>query len=341
MPKVVVVIDQPGWAYERRAKALKKHAPPGWEVAIAYPPDFEGIGHHYDVVLLLNYVLIEPFSNLLKSIRKKRPLLVAGFNQGPERRADRFKQCCEMADWVVCNERSRFEQSEATNVCYLPNGVDTDIFRNLVPYDDRPERILWCGSERARERKRYDEVLRPAKKLLEREGFECDFRLVDPNHKEDIFSDEQQVAWYNSGRYVLCASSSEGTPNYITEGVACGCLAVSNAVGNICDWGEPLGNAIICQPAVNAIHNAFVYIRGTAWGGMVAAGYGEYKIRTKWGWDKRAASYFWLFKQLLDNGPNSIGRCDYTSLEKEKPDERDPPATSTRRTVEKPVQSPP
>jgi glycosyltransferase involved in cell wall biosynthesis len=61
-------------------------------------------------------------------------------------------------------------------------------------------------------------------------GCEPDFRIVEPG---EALSPAEMVEFYNQGRALLIASSSEGTPNIALEAAACGCTIITTPVGNM------------------------------------------------------------------------------------------------------------
>jgi glycosyltransferase involved in cell wall biosynthesis len=287
--KVLTIIDRPGWAYARRAEALQKFAPEDIEIDVKTFDNVRNSWMKADVMLLLDYVLVGTLAPL------KIPLII-GYNADPMRRQELFEQCCRAADVVVCNNPARYmARAHFQNVVCIPNGVDMEIFRPLVPIEKRPDRALWIGSARQQNLKRYDTVIQPLAKLLDEQGIESDFRVL--RSPGEWMSTVEMVKWYNSGRYILCASKSEGTANTVLEGMACDCWPVSTNVG-ICEEMEL--DSIPPEPEqfmrrIEVLSLMPTTISPRTW--LADAGYH---------WQIRGQYYYDLFRRIAENGPESI-----------------------------------
>ena len=291
--QILILYDVPDWAYFRRAEALRKYAPKDVDVWIQ-PADVAAVlCKSCDLVFLLDYVQAER----VKAIINGRCPLVASFNSGPARRQKEYSWLHSVADHVVVNNRERFEHDPRfNNSTWITNGVDTEIFRPIVPFEQRPQRVLWCGSD-IKPCKRYEQILKPLKAAAMEAGFECDFRPM--RSPSAGMSTNELVAWYNSGRYVACASTPghEGTPNLITEGVACGCLAISTMTGNILEWGTDCHDCMICHPSWQAFLAALRLARADCAERKASIGAGV--VAARYAYAHHAAEYFNLFARLI------------------------------------------
>lgn len=255
MIQLLVIYDRPAWCYHRRAEALKRYAPDDFHVeAVPWALISEDWGRlaKFDVVYLLDYVQAA-FARCMQRMHAPKTKLVVSFNADAKRRRQLWNVVCINSDWVVCVSRERFEKANGWKNCsYIPNGIDCETFQVRTPIEERPHRVLWCGSERSRQVKGYDKFIVPLSKEPRLADFEFDLRLIGP--AEPLRDARLMAAWYNTGSYILCASESEGTANTVLEGVACGCVAVSTAVGQITEWGKPGRNCAVAAP----MHDAFV-----------------------------------------------------------------------------------
>lgn len=312
--QIGIIYDVPGWAYERRANALKKYAPPEFDVRTVALRNLRACdfvrSHDFDLLFLLDYAATEVVLDITKT---QRAPLVVSYNSGPARRRGWLRELCRKVDYVICNNVEQFEARPhgSDNCCAISNGVDTEIFRNARHLNDRNNRCLWYGLE-AKTWKGWSEVIQPLKQLAEEEGFECDFRLVKT--RDDIISLEDMVAWYNSGAYILSASADghEATPNSILEGMACGCIAVSTRSGNIAEFGIDCENcAIVPERTPEAFLEALRYARVHR-ARLSREGYSI--IRQEWAYDVRAQYFFAAFKAVIDAGPNRAGPWQYNLM---------------------------
>ncbi len=218
--------------------------------------------------------------------------LVVSFNADEKRRQEWLARIGEVADHVVCVSHQRFRTAPSEGHCsYLPNGVDCSIFRPLVPWSQRPNRALWCGLERQRILKGYNCVLG---QLAKRPDIECDFRLIEGDG--DIWDGERMARWYNSGRYILCASESEGTANTVLEGAACGCLPVTTRVGQFGDWGCHGHNCLLVD------RDARAYLKELSRPEKelrAMARRARRLVQRQWDYEHHAAKFFHLFRSLV------------------------------------------
>ncbi len=143
------------------------------------------------------------------------------------------------------------------------NGVDTDAFyykglaesreKLALPIDQKI--VLGVGA--IIHRKGFDVVIKALKKIilqlnldnthfyiLGSEGAEGDYRkqlkklveqqgLKEHVHFVGAVPNEQLVDWYNAADVFCLSSRGEGSPNVLTEALACGCPAVATRVGSV------------------------------------------------------------------------------------------------------------
>ncbi len=304
MPHVSLHYDVEGWAYHRRCQALAKHAPPDFSTTL-------GSGRQHDrrercdVAMQLCYSHIK---ELRKAYRAKKlaPLMVAGLNVGyTDRNLRHLETALNSADHVIINSREMFERAgRPTRATWISNGVDLELFRAIEPIESRPLRVLWTGSLFHRNLKGYDEFLLPLARRLWRDGIECDFRLVDSHGGPSRRTAAEMAAWYNTGAVYVCASATEGTPNPAIEAAACGCTIVSTRVGNMPELVEDGANGFLVNRDLDALYRA---VRKALDRHQEQARVMQERI-VEWGWDRRAAAYFDLFRRLISKPPRQRRR---------------------------------
>lgn len=288
--KVAIIYDVFGWAYHLRAQSLLRYAPENVEVEIFSAEQIHQISNDTDIVFNLDYA-----NSVRNRIPKEIPL-VTSFNCDSRRRHDRFDRVLAESDFVVINNQEAFDfYGRRNRTCCISNGVDTEIFYPESRIEDRPHRVIWCGS--TGKGKRYYEILVPLKEIAEKHGFECDFRPIEDFRDPDILPYYAQRAWYAGGSYVVCASESEGTPNYVTEAVACGCVAVSLRVGNIQEWGKELENCVFVD-GDSPEHFLVALLIAKPYRELLSAE-SQQLISSEWSYEKRAPIYFRLFERIV------------------------------------------
>ena len=168
------------------------------------------------------------------------------------------------------------------------NGVDTDSFYYLDKLQSRqklslPERspiILSVGS--LIHRKGFDRIIKALPDILKRfpqtvlfilgsKGPEGDFskylqKLVQENRLEKniIFQGAVQnqdlVHWYNAADVFCLASRGEGSPNVLSEALACGCPSVTTDVGSAAEILTDSAQGVVVDQDIDAIKKGLLYV---------------------------------------------------------------------------------
>lgn len=290
-----------GWAYWRRCSALQKWAPPDFSVDTFQYADvpWARLGDYH---LVYNTEYAAPSRD---KIPKHVPLVIS-FNSDARRRHGMWPNVQRDATFVCFNNYEAFSfYGKPQRSCCISNGCDIELFRPTVAASARRHRLLWCGSTGPTKGKGYAEVFRPLEEIAAKHGFETDFRPINDIKPEVVYGTEDQVAWYNSGSYILCASLSEGTPGTTLEGMACGCVPVSVPVGNILEMGRDRENCVLVDRTPEA------FIRGLEYAREHRARLSAAAVETMRGWSygppgHRADYFFQLFRRIITDGPDAI-----------------------------------
>ena len=309
MKKILILADQPGWCFGRRARAIQEYAPAGWDVRIEYfgiRPLPEIAYESADAVFVLDPKKSKPLREIFRA-RDIRVPLIASHNSGPGRPGYGMDETLCAADYVIVNNHAAWAANaygqRDYRACNISNGVDTRIFYSEIPWGERPNRALWIGSDSKSadddDVKRFRAVLSPLSRVLEpAAGISTDFRTVAP---ESALDDDGMRAFYNSGRYLVCASKTEGTPNIALEAAACGCVVVSTPVGNIPELiTDGVNGKIVTRPDTLGFMDVFEQTPTIRWPQMAR------QIQTdieKWDWRHRVPFYYLVFGDLIEGRP--------------------------------------
>jgi glycosyltransferase involved in cell wall biosynthesis len=304
--KLLILYDRDGWAYCRRAEALRKHSPEGWQVTVArLGTSWPDMGSPADITLLLDYASIVPIRH--RMIHGWTCPLVVSFNAGPMRRRGMWQRVYDAADFVICNSQATYESwGEYPRRCCISNGVDLETFKVVRPIQERADKCLWYGRA-SKHWKGLREVLQPLAKLLGEHGFTFDFRELPAG--DPPMDTPGLVEWYNSGAYVLCASEAgyEGTPNLVTEAVACGCVAVTTRTGNVLEWGVDGENCLLAdRNPVSFLDKLFEARARRA--ELSKAGVAALQ---SWDWGERAPWFYRLFGRIVNEGAGAVEPFSY------------------------------
>ena len=253
MSRVLLIPDVPGWAWDRRAMALRKYAPDGADVSVMYDNDVRpawGGWVNHDAVLHFNWTNSRDtgHKNYWGFVanegcmypwpaKDKERLRYRTSSRSKNRRTaiERMKRFTGGMITVNPSETLREFLSMAAGVPvrYLRTGVDTELFHQTEyrrPVADIL-RVGWCGKPSVGDRftpKGFAEVLQP---LIQRM---TDTRIawcINARDHERRYDTIQMVEWYNSLDVLLVTSSVEGTPSVLLEAMACGVPVISTPVG--------------------------------------------------------------------------------------------------------------
>lgn len=298
MYKILIIADVRGWAYDKRAQALKKYAPDSFDVDITYVHEVPNDMSMYDLVFNIDYSQTANIKQKLRNQSAKAKLVVS-HNADHQRAHSQLETSLLMADFVVMNNRAAWEHNgRAKKTCNISNGVDLDIFHRIVPWSDRKERAVWVGNAG----KGLNDILLPLQKACPHIEFEFKVKTGkewDPvTHlpNSDIWSSEEMAQWYNIARYVICCSETEGTPNYLLEAMACGCVPVTTNVGNVPEFLTKTATKIVPRDLRSFIE----FFRNPPLDASIRSGNAEYEIELHWSWEQRAKLYFLLFASLIE-----------------------------------------
>jgi len=235
---VAVVVDRPGWAFDRIAHRIA--ACLGWaaDIDVLYYPRLTPGGlDGYDAVLSMGY---HGAAELLAVLPSSTPLGLAVYDHEHWRAtpslAAMLRDLSGRAShaWAA-NARlaSQLSAELGRPVETCEDGVDVDAFAaSPVHGGKRPLRVGWAGNSETQAAIKRLDVIREAVESV------SGATLVLADAATDPIPHEQMAAWYVGIDVIVCASTSEGTPNPILEAASCGRGWVSTSVGIVPDLME-------------------------------------------------------------------------------------------------------
>lgn len=243
-PRVLCIVDRPGWAHERKTRGIAAALAARYELAMRYQSEVnEADILAADLVLVYYWLQIDVLSHLARVFEHTRDRLMLGACSEYELertwRGPGLAMLSRLPRAVFANNLKLAQQIEAAlgrDVFYTPNGVDTSFFRPAAaPPPPAPLRVGWAGSleNPSAAHRGVDEFIVPAVAAVS--GAELCLAA-----REDRLRDGAEMReFYQSLHVYVCASRSEGTPNPCLEAAACGVPVVTTSVGNmpefICD----------------------------------------------------------------------------------------------------------
>jgi glycosyltransferase involved in cell wall biosynthesis len=305
-PRIVAVVDRPGWAHDRKTDAIARVLADRYEIvkvfqAEATAEDLESA----DAVLLYYWLQWERLPGLHAELHRRRERVVIGvcshYELEGEWRQRALAILGEKARAVFANNRALHDELAAElpgQVFYTPNGVDCKLFRPLEerrPSSPHGLRVGWAGSleNQGAERRGVHEIIAPAVAAVE--GAELCLAVREERWR----TQEEMVDFYHSIDVYVCASRSEGTPNPCLEAAACGVPVVSVAVGNMPEFVSDGENGFLVERTVEAIADRLAALRDDA-GLRARIGAAARATAERWDWRRQALRYVPLFDKVID-----------------------------------------
>jgi glycosyltransferase involved in cell wall biosynthesis len=301
---VLCVVDQPGWAHERKTRALAAALEGQYRLVLRYQSDVtESEIDAADLVLVYYWLQIDRLSHLDHVFKRVRDRLMIGACSEYELRGawrrPGLAMLATLPRAVFANNLKLANQLEAAlgrDVFYTPNGVDTSFFRPAAaPPPRTPLCVGWAGSlkNQTSAHRGVDEFIAPAVAALD--GVELCIAA-----REDRWRDAEEMReFYQSLHVYVCASRSEGTPNPCLEAAACGVPIVTTPVGNMPELIRDGENGFFVTRDVDDIAAKLRRLRddpelrermGRAARAAVEA----------WDWDQQAPRYAAMFDAVLE-----------------------------------------
>jgi glycosyltransferase involved in cell wall biosynthesis len=228
--KILIVIDQYGWAFDFAARGIQKYSK--HDVTIERYDKISGIWQSYDVIFFMNNSIFRDKKRFITSGKR----ICVGIRGGliiQEKGCDRIIQGCdntvEGCD-IACVSKEIYDflsQKKISRLHLCHNGVDDEIFK---PFQRPKDRFVvgWAGNPNSSPKRYYllglfGEFGFPVK-VMGRWGRQ----YFIPNR-----SRQEMIDFYESIDCLICVSDAEGMPQPILEAAATGLPVISTDVGGV------------------------------------------------------------------------------------------------------------
>lgn len=191
---------------------------------------------------------------------------------------------------------------------YTPHGVDIEVFH------PRPEGAFsspsgelvlgWAGSLTNHPGKRgVEDFILPALEGLKGVTFKLAAR------EEKWRTQDEMVQFYQGLDALICASRTEGGPHPLLEASACQIPVISTRVGIAPELVEHGENGLLIDRAVEAIRDAVIRLRDDQALRLQMGKQAREIVEARWNWDVQARNYIPFFDYGLKHLPAGNGEA--------------------------------
>jgi len=301
-PKVLLVVDVPGWAWDHKANALMRNLKNTFTFVKAYNKNLtKKMIYDADSVHFFGWAECPYFVEQC----------TAGVSSHNfEKQMDHAKSLMRKYKIITAVSKiihnSLVKNKLNDNIILCENGVETDFFipktKGLI---SKKLRVGWVGQKIGRyDQHGYKSVIEPLIPLIQKRS-DMTFSMIDNNWTTAI-SHKDMVSYYQSIDVLLHAGHMTGTPNPVFEAASCGKPSISTKIG-------AAGDLIING------HNGFVLLKPTFGGnnsGIVGqfinkliflaenmelcremGGHAREAVEAKWSWKEKSKMWIPVFKE--------------------------------------------
>lgn len=294
--RILLVPDVPGWALDLTAKYIQKSI----DCDIVYSsgePRFEmGFIRDYDRIHFMNWLDGQTIaSNVTGGVCSHNwELKWLGV---AKKELPRFKK-------LVCISQKLYDKVKQynPNVHYIPNGVDTGLFKPVkhkgdftVGYVGQPTSGGF-GEKKTREGRKiydikgYELLLKPLMKTMSN----TQFKVLTRDYTNAV-PYEEMPKWYSDIDVLICTSLWEGCPFPVLEASACGKPVISTKVGIVPELIKEGHNGFLIDNirsrediprALNAFENRILMLKEHRELAQLMGGKNREEILKSWTWEK-------------------------------------------------------
>lgn len=313
LPRVLFVVDEPGWAHDSKTEALRAQLGDEYAIERRYQQDVTPADvAAADLVVIYYWLQLAGCPALRAALTGHEHKLVLGVCSHAELEGEREAEALAHLRAVG----AVFVHSELLHrqvlpllrpeqrLFVLPNGVDTAAFAPLPHRQPRggPLRVGWAGSlgNFGRELRGFDEIAATCASL-------GGVQFVPAVKERGRRGHGTMASYYHDIDVYVCMSRCEGTPNPALEAAACGVPLVTTPVGNMPEFVRDGESGLFVQRGDGSLARALARLRDDAALRQRCAE-GARRTALAWSWSVRARGFAAMFGALL--GDDRIDAAD-------------------------------
>ena len=290
MKKIMLLVDVKSWAWGIKARYIQKYLNGNFSVDIRYMDDGDPVPREDTHDLYVTF-WTRHLSHIERFPIEKRITGITSLAAYKRIIGMNFDNKC--AAFHANNmELYTLARSNHSKVYYVPNGVDTSLFK---PKNRIPKGNLIIGYVGKRDNiKGYNSI------IINISKYERGIILkTNTNRWNKATPHIEMPDFYNSIDVYIVASLAEGTPNPALEAAACGKPIISTKVGNMPEFIEHGKNGFLVNRNINDFVNKIKQLKSNP-DKCLEMGKNARKQAEKWDWKIQSENYRKMFKEVLN-----------------------------------------
>jgi len=298
-PKILLCSDVKNWAWAKKCTEIQTHLSDEFHIEIIHLLETRTGIRQGDFDLYLTF----GWSYVSHTRLAPRNRCISGMtaHKGKGFLTTNIIPAMKKVDWHHANSillKNELEKYDIENVFYVPNGVNEDIFRPVVPI--KPQRsnlvALHVGKKCG-----HESDVKGQKRFIEPSCEQAGIKYIGHyNNYKTALTTQEMVSLYQQADVFLVSSETDGTPCGALEAAACGRPIISNAIGNMPEFIKDGYNGFLVPRVVDAYVEKLKYLKENR-DKLIEMGNNARKtVEEGWTWKIQAENYRKMFQTILN-----------------------------------------
>ena len=293
-PDILILSDVIGWAWDVKAKNIKKWLDDDFNIHIRYFQSASVNRFDRDEKFDLYFAFDCGAAHFLSHIMPEKKLIGVTSHTYTNFRGD-WRSMLDASKYHHANSVLLQKELEKyyKEVYYLPNGVNEEIFTFKEKNIDKPFTVGYVGKNT--ERKGYVKfVVESCKQAgVELKSQVC--RFNSPN----VIKPENMPSFYHGVDIIMVASNMDGTPNQLLEAASTGRSFLGNKIGNIPEFVNQSINGYMIDRNVKEYVEKLKWMKNNREVVQEMGRKARQTIEEGWTWKIQSENYRKMFKETL------------------------------------------
>ena len=293
-PDILILSDVRGWAWDVKAKNIKKWLSDDFNIFIRYfqssPTDKFDRKEKFDLYFTFDCGA----AHFLSHVPAEQKLTGVTSHTYTSYRGN-WRQMLDGSKFHHANSVLLQKELEKyySEVYYLPNGVNEELFAFKERDITKPFTVGYVGKNT--ERKGYVQFVVDSCRQAEVKLKSQVCRFNSPN----VIKPENIPPFYHDVDMIMVASDMDGTPNQLLEAASTGRCFVGNKIGNVPEFINESINGYMVERNVKSYIERLNWMKNNREVVQEMGRKARQTVEEKWTWKIQAENYRKMFKEVL------------------------------------------